>query len=760
MVAAAGTWWQPTEALLAALRCERPAVLAWIGLAALPWLIERWARRRQRETPWAAVGLLGEALRHSAPAVQRQRRLLLALRSLLAATAVAAAARPWRDATPSTPPPAAPAAWNLFFVDCSFSMSADGGEGTRLQRARRLCRDAIAQLPAGSPVAVVAWGAPPLLLTPAREFDRAAQLRAVEALQIRPAPADLDEALRFAERLIDEFSSPEPALRRVRVVLVSDATRTTWDAWSPVRSGAPPTAAAAAWERLARRAGIEVVAVDDSCRFNAAVTDLRAPPQDAVPGRNAAWTAVVRAWGLPDRGPPAAVLEFRVDGAAVAEQAVVVRDDAPVEVGCSWTPAAAGTFVVEARLRADGDALAADDSRWALCEVRSPPRVAVFEGRAGAGREWAAALQPESRPEAPTPLPERAAETQAAASSDVAVVDRRPVARLAESLGDVWDLVLLADVPQLTAGEARMLGRYVAEGGAAWAAWGAHAAAAPGPWQAADGVTADWLPAARDGPPRSGSWTLAATAPPHPVLEAFGDRPQRALRGVAVQRFFPLRIDDRPEKQARVLLSTHEGAPVAVLGRYGRGTTAAWAFSPELRLVDAAPWSNLALSPSFLPLVREMLAAAVRPSTHAAVTVGRQLAVAWPGRVGDGRSWCWRLPDGAWESATPRAWDAAAGDAILATPIVAEQPGPYALRECGQERGDAVQAVANVETREGDLAPVDGTTRDALAKWRGAAPDAAAGPARNPVGAWWASLAIGAACGEAAWACWLGRRRA
>ncbi len=130
--------------MIAGLEFGNAWMLGWLAAAALPWLVNLWAKNRYDETPWAAIALLREALQRESQRIRRQNWLLLATRTAVVALAALAVTRPaWRGADAG--PLARSAVHSVVVVDCSLSMAVwtatDGGDGSN--------RDALVETPCG-----------------------------------------------------------------------------------------------------------------------------------------------------------------------------------------------------------------------------------------------------------------------------------------------------------------------------------------------------------------------------------------------------------------------------------------------------------------------------------------------------------------------------------------------------------------------------------------------------------------------------------
>jgi len=195
--------------------------LLWFGALAVPLVLLYVLKVRREDHTVSSTWLWETSLREIAAQVpfRRLRRdWLLLLQLLILALAVLAAAGPYRRTLVE------PGERTALVLDASAGMTA----GDRFEEARRTALAAVAGMGAGDEVLVLRAGPRPAVLAPLTS-DRRALREAVLAAVPSPAPADLEEAVRLARRILGEGGSvvlltdgagpaPEaPGLRVVRV---------------------------------------------------------------------------------------------------------------------------------------------------------------------------------------------------------------------------------------------------------------------------------------------------------------------------------------------------------------------------------------------------------------------------------------------------------------------------------------------------------------------------------------------------------------
>jgi hypothetical protein len=207
--------------------------------------------------------------------------------------------------------------------------------------------------------------------------------------------------------------------------------------------------------------------------------------------------------------------------------------------------------------------------------------------------------------------------------------------------------------------------------------------------------------------PSTGDWRLDPLDYRHPVMQPFAGRSRSGLLGVRISQYFPLRIVSEGSAPS-VALAFTSGDPALVIGEHGLGRVAVLATDPALT-TRTEPWSTFAVSPSFVPLVRELFSylSADRRSERLNRVVGEPLAPPFdatgeaPGGID------WKNPAGVVTTAPPET----------------NRRGVYTVqREKPGGDGSETTAIAvNVDTSESDLAAVDAGDLQQIGAVEGAA---------------------------------------
>jgi hypothetical protein len=341
--------------------------------------------------------------------------------------------------------------------------------------------------------------------------------------------------------------------------------------------------------------------------------------------------------------------------------------------------------------------LTIDDTRWLVVPVREEVRVLCVAGREGAARYVATALNP--NPAGSSPI--------------------RPIVISEGDLAEVeladFDCVFMCNVAQFTAGEAERLQRYTENGGGIVFFLGDrviperyNSIANP---QAASGSPESSLqpvlPARIGGLLSNTQFGLDPLDYRHPIVGPFRGRERGGLLTTPVSRYYRLELIEG-RLGVEVAAATPNGDPFIVTAPLGRGRIVLVATAASLSSVDAAtgePWTNWPTWPSFLPIVRELLAYASGGRQQAwqqvvGTPLGGTLPAAPLTELDPGALQIVR-PDGRSEPVAVQAGGASWEWSYAATDV----SGIYRLRGLPE---DQVQPFAvNVDTSESDLAKAD-----------------------------------------------------
>jgi hypothetical protein len=317
-----------------------PLFLVGAAAAAIPVVLHLLKREPEPRVRFAAVRWLQQAPVEHAEKRHLRELLLLALRIAVLALLALAFARPFVPAGAA----AGASAVTMIAIDTSYSMSAPG----RIERARQLAKDALARVPAGDLVGLVAFSDDAEILM-APGADRVLTAATLDRVHAGFGATRYRAALSAASRHL--------AGGRATIVIVTDLQESGWDAGD--RASIPEGAT------------IEVADVG-AAPPNLAVTDVR-PLADRV-------VATIFNAGPRAR---AARVHLAIDNRAAGEGTTTLAPNQSAEVTFAGAPrGTAAAVTVE-----DPDGLSADNVRYAVLGGSSQPAVLVVTGSGDVGRE-------------------------------------------------------------------------------------------------------------------------------------------------------------------------------------------------------------------------------------------------------------------------------------------------------------------------------------------------------------------------------------
>lgn len=634
--------------------------LAGLVLMGLPILIHLLNRRRYRVVEWAAMRYLLEAVKQN----RRRRRfeswLLLAMRALIILMLGLALARPLGcDGRSARMLGATPSGLAVIILDDSLSTSARLGETPGFDLLRRRARDVVSRLgESGGRVALV--GTAPARVIVAPTFDHDTVLQTIDSLQTTAQADDLATSLALAAG-IDGQTPPS-------IHLFSDLARGSFDA--------PGLARLREIASSMKDLELTIHPLPDNPRSNTAITAV-APVEALVRvGFPSELTAQVSTYA--DATPR--TLSWSLDGRAMPQRPRVdASTPSPVLLGELRLQVPAHTAVAEARLDA-GDALPADDVRYAAIETASSLPVLVVEGWRDGNATLRGAAGFLRLALAPTPDSTDAPSYLALELSD-------PAGLATRTLDDVR-AVVLASVTTPGATWTPRLAEFVRQGGVLLVFTGPRIDAAAYNAQFAPvGLMPGQLLDRVELEPSAEIGFDFDPAQPHPALSAFRNYDRSGLEAARVFSYWRLTPD--PQWSPRTVLAlAGDAGPAVMEHRLGEGRVI---FSTIGADADS---TTLVARPAFVAMVHELLSFALGTSgdwrNHATgdrLEVPPSLAASGPTLVD---------PDGV---PVELSFDS---DSRRWSSVPLTTPGIYRLRA-----GESDEPVAvNVPERESDLQSV------------------------------------------------------
>jgi hypothetical protein len=554
-------------------------MLAGLAGALVPLVLHLLSRSRYRTVEWGAMMFLEGAEARVMQSARVKQWLLLLLRMGLIAGVAMALAQPvirgrWgglaRDGKINA----------VIVLDCSASMQFDENGKSRMELARSAVLNILESLKENS-VAIVLTGArdSEQLSQPTTDLQQLAQR--VLALPDPSGRADLAPALERAAEILDRGAESG---RELYVVCDRQASN-----WKEVGT----EGFAAEWKRRLSRNTKEptrlfVVPVGSEKNENLGIESVELVNPPAVREQPVEVEVKIRNYGQSVRGN----VDLKVDDKATN---VVVGPDSVATVRVPARFNQPGSKLVTATLTGSG--LKFDDRMQAAVEVIDPIRVLVVSGD-----ERGIPLQNESDFLRIALAPKAAearqkGEPEGKVRGDSCKVDVRPVESWNEDELKNYQVLVLANVPELTAGQALAVEQFVYEGGGLWVAPGNltrvenydrllyHDGNGILPVKLLTGTTEDG----------SQATTLQGISNfDHPMFRFLKGRPD-PIPLVTIGRYFPAEVTGR---DARVLAQYASGWPFLVESPVGRGRVLVMTTPLD------ADWGTLPLSNFYLPFVQ------------------------------------------------------------------------------------------------------------------------------------------------------------
>jgi hypothetical protein len=666
-------------------------MLAGIAGALVPLVLHLLSRSRYRTVEWGAMMFLDGGEARVMQAARLKELVILLLRMALIAGLAMAMAQPvvrgrWggltRDARANA----------VIVLDYSASMQFDENGKTRMELARSAVLNILESLRENSAAVVLMGGTrdAEALAQPTTDLQQLAQR--VLGLSEPSGQGNLSEAMGRAMDILDRGGE---ANRELYVVCDRQALN-----WRDVGD----ELFAQAWQARLNHGGAPtrffVIPVGSEKGENLAIESVELVNPPAITEQPSDVEVRVHNFGHSFRGNVEVKVADKTTSVSVGPESVT-----SVRVPMRWTTP--GSRLITASLAGGG--LKFDDQMRAALEVVEPIRVLIVSGD-----ERGLPLQNESDflriALAPRTAQARqggkAADERQQTFGDSCRVDVEPAERWDVEKLRNYQVVVLANVPQLSQTQALALEQFVYEGGGLWVA--------PGSLTRVDNYNRELY---RDGTGILPARLAPATAEDgseatalqgisdfdHPIFRFLKGRPD-PIPPVTIGRYFPAEVRGR---DARVLAQYASGRPFLVESPVGRG---------RVLLVTTpldADWGTLPMSNFYLPFVQS----AVR-HLSAGLVAERNVKVGQPivARFGPGinvTKATVRTPAG-----ETKGLPATRGEVRYAR---TEQPGDYRLDVEGTMPKSArkVDFVVRTPPAESDLSPLTAERWDVLSRGLG-----------------------------------------
>jgi hypothetical protein len=540
-----------------------------LGIA-LPILAHLINQQKVKKTDWAAMQFLNRNVQVRSRQMRLRDLLLLILRCLALLLLVFALARPtWRDDVASWIPGESRAGI-VIGIDASFSMEHGGENSSRFDRALEQVQVISELIQAGDPVSVILLGGNNEVLINNMAFDRE---RFTEILQkAKPVPdgLDLDRVPKQLKQLAIDMDASKK-----EIYFISDVQERDWRSTS--------SSFKEALADLRNDAEVFLVPVFGT-PDNLAVTELNFVSGELRKGATARYQATIKNYGT---APVSNVeVQCRVEGVQIDSKTIPVIIPGASETVSLFVPFYnAGATRITAEI--NGDFLKTDNVRRVVTIVRDRVSVLCVDGSNGdAGQLIKSALL---------------ARSDGAENKDYIVRSVPWLSLPAQPLEEV-DVIILADVPEITPQQVEQLSRYVRQGnGLVWFA-GENVKAAV--WNERMASAATPLLPASLGPPVDSSNKLGAGRPLDPAMPDHSVcMPLLSLpEDLFSETRFLARLDVKPSASSFSVLSLAGGGePILLEHSLGRGHVFQFTTSAD------TSYNNMALTPVFPMLMQQIV---------------------------------------------------------------------------------------------------------------------------------------------------------
>ena len=592
-----------TPVLLFAFGFVTPALLWGLALGAAPIIIHFLNKRKYRETNWAAMRFLLEAVRKNSRRLRIEQLILLAVRTMILLLVCLALAEPLIAELGAFFRPRQPA-HKIIVIDASASMGLLGREESLFERAKEAGRSIVEQGRQGDVFNLVRLSnIPPAVIVPEPAYETSKVIGEIAQMQLPDGSGDLLACL----DKVDELLKLEPEVSRKEVYLISDFQRTTWSA----ASTAEIARIKALLKKIDESGSLVLIDLGQNDAANVAVTAFESLDPFVTTARPARFKATLRNFSV--ERVTGRLLELLVDDKLVEQRSVDLNAGGEKVETFSIPLAYAGERRVMVRLQKD--ALPVDDQRWVVVPVKERIRCLCVNG-GNSGRlpgkatdylelalapAGSASLRPGNAlpgSTLPSSLPLGGGPDRS--QIEPTVIDEGELQGFDLS---TYDCVFFCNVRMFTEREAQLVETFLKGGGGVI-------------WCLGDQVSSENynqilfrqgagpLPARLgdrhgDVQRRDDAYAFDPGDFSHPLLSAFQGNPDAGLETtlsyIYIQAALPTRGD------ARVALAFDTGDPAIVERPFGRGHSLLVTTSVDER------WGTWPLWPSFLPLIHEIV---------------------------------------------------------------------------------------------------------------------------------------------------------
>ncbi len=570
-------------------------LFAAVGIS-LPIFAHLLNRYQVKHTDWAAMQFLNHSIRVRSRQLHPRDILLLLLRCLAIVLLVLAVSKPsLQEAEGVAAKLGERRAGVVIALDTSYSMQHSDGTATRFDRAIDKIKTIAADIHPGDPVSLILLGEEHKVVARNMGFDQGRFEAILEDIEATPEALDLDSVPRRLKELVESMEAPQK-----EIYIVTDMQERNWkdrSAWLED-----------AFKGIGQLASTCIVPVLGS-PDNLAITNLELVSGVLRKGTLASYQATVRNYGT---APVANVIvkgminNINVDTKTIPTIAAGASETVPLRVSFQ-NP---GAMSIAAEL--DTDPLPVDNSRRAVAVIRDRVSVLCVEGSSDGsgvcGKFIGAALSARGH----------------GAGEEEFNFESVPWMALPTQDLSSFDVVILADVPDITPDQAKRFEEYVRAGnGLIWFPCDNMKASVWNERSALDGTPL--LPALIEKSVSTSDamgigGALDPTMPDHPVC-----RPLLSLSEDSLSEAHFLKLlQVKPTATSFTVLSlAGSGAPVLIEHSIGRGHVFMFTTSAE------PTWNTMALSPVFPMVLQQMVTYLTAREFEKPRTVGDSLSLSY-----------------------------------------------------------------------------------------------------------------------------------
>jgi hypothetical protein len=350
-------------------------LIAGVLLASVPIIIHILNRRRFKVVRWAAMEYLLAAMRKNRRRLRFEQWILLATRCLVLALLGLALARPLAcSQTNLAAAGAQRSGLHVIVIDNSYSMGYEAHRPdarTHLQQAKLLAKQLIDRLSSGGESVVILTAANPASAVISQpSYDLQAAKAAIDRIEQTTVGTDLAGALQLALHVAES----QPAALRRDLYLLTDGTRSAWDA--PRANQLQQLG-----QQLAKLYHVTHFNLGGQNQWNQAVLDLH-PQSNLLTTRfNNEFIADIKGFGPPSD----ATLQWKLDNQPLPGGGTIKPDtQTPPQIQSQLMIRTGGPHIISVSAIGQ-DALPIDNVRRRVVDVVSELKVLVVEGDHGVG---------------------------------------------------------------------------------------------------------------------------------------------------------------------------------------------------------------------------------------------------------------------------------------------------------------------------------------------------------------------------------------